>query len=117
MSLYVYVQYVYILYIQFMHTSSWSVMCIEKKYWQCQNWFAKFPSGNFDVVDASHSGRPFKTDKGKIKALINNNSWNSWELKFVKFDRSFARETFLFSLKTWYMGSTCPYITKLVSSH
>ncbi|GFY33940.1 histone-lysine N-methyltransferase SETMAR [Trichonephila clavipes] len=30
---------------------------------QCQNWFAKFRSGNFDVEDAPHSGRPVEADE------------------------------------------------------
>ncbi|GFW39753.1 histone-lysine N-methyltransferase SETMAR [Trichonephila clavipes] len=30
---------------------------------QCQNWFAKFRSGNFDVEDAPRSGRPVEADK------------------------------------------------------
>ncbi|XP_046819198.1 histone-lysine N-methyltransferase SETMAR-like [Vespa crabro] len=40
---------------------------------QCQNWFAKFRSGNFDVKDASCSGRPVKADKDTIKALVDAN--------------------------------------------
>ncbi|GFW37538.1 histone-lysine N-methyltransferase SETMAR [Trichonephila clavipes] len=35
---------------------------------QCQNWFAKFRSGNFDVEDAPRSGRPVEADKDAIKA-------------------------------------------------
>ncbi|GFV01056.1 histone-lysine N-methyltransferase SETMAR [Trichonephila clavipes] len=31
---------------------------------QCQNWSAKFRSGNFDVEDAPRSGRPVEADKG-----------------------------------------------------
>ncbi|GFS91032.1 histone-lysine N-methyltransferase SETMAR [Trichonephila clavipes] len=31
---------------------------------QCQNWFAKFRSGKFDVEDAPRSGRPVEADKG-----------------------------------------------------
>ncbi|CAL1263716.1 unnamed protein product [Larinioides sclopetarius] len=31
---------------------------------QCQNWFVKFRSGNFDVDDAPHSGRLVEADKG-----------------------------------------------------
>ncbi|GFV04714.1 histone-lysine N-methyltransferase SETMAR [Trichonephila clavipes] len=30
---------------------------------QCQNWFAKFRSGNFDVEDAPRSGSPVEADK------------------------------------------------------
>ncbi|GFW45806.1 histone-lysine N-methyltransferase SETMAR [Trichonephila clavipes] len=40
---------------------------------QCQNWFAKFRSGNFDVEDAPHSGRPVEADKDAIKALVDTN--------------------------------------------
>ncbi|GFV69279.1 histone-lysine N-methyltransferase SETMAR [Trichonephila clavipes] len=31
---------------------------------QCQNWFAKFRFGNFDVEDAPRSGRTVEADKG-----------------------------------------------------
>ncbi|GFX16067.1 histone-lysine N-methyltransferase SETMAR [Trichonephila clavipes] len=40
---------------------------------QCQNWFAKFRSGNFDVEDAPRSGRPAEADKDAIKALVDAN--------------------------------------------
>ncbi|GFV34817.1 histone-lysine N-methyltransferase SETMAR [Trichonephila clavipes] len=40
---------------------------------QCQNWFAKFRSDNFDVEDAPHSGRPIEADKDAINALVNAN--------------------------------------------
>ncbi|GFW74700.1 histone-lysine N-methyltransferase SETMAR [Trichonephila clavipes] len=40
---------------------------------QCQNWFAKFRSGNFDVEDAPRSGKPVEADKDVIKALVNAN--------------------------------------------
>ncbi|GFT64402.1 HTH_48 domain-containing protein [Trichonephila clavipes] len=40
---------------------------------QCQNWFTKFRSGNFDVEDAPRSGRPLETDKDAIKALVDAN--------------------------------------------
>ncbi|GFV02815.1 histone-lysine N-methyltransferase SETMAR [Trichonephila clavipes] len=30
---------------------------------QCQNWFAKFRSGDFDVEDAPHSGKPIEAEK------------------------------------------------------
>ena len=39
----------------------------------CQNWFAKFRSGNFDVEDAPHFGRPVEADEDTIKALIDSN--------------------------------------------
>ncbi|XP_035222849.1 histone-lysine N-methyltransferase SETMAR-like [Stegodyphus dumicola] len=37
---------------------------------QCQNWFTKFRSGNFDVEE---SGRPVEADKDTIKALLDAN--------------------------------------------
>ncbi|GFT59070.1 histone-lysine N-methyltransferase SETMAR [Trichonephila clavipes] len=40
---------------------------------QCQNWFAKFRSGNFDVEDAPRSGRPVEADKDSIKELVDVN--------------------------------------------
>ncbi|GFT58412.1 histone-lysine N-methyltransferase SETMAR [Trichonephila clavipes] len=40
---------------------------------QCQNWFAKFRSGNFDVEDAPRSGRPIEADEDAIKALVDAN--------------------------------------------
>ena len=40
---------------------------------QCQNWFAKFRSGNFDDEDAPRSGRPVEADEDTIKALIDAN--------------------------------------------
>ncbi|GFV10856.1 histone-lysine N-methyltransferase SETMAR [Trichonephila clavipes] len=40
---------------------------------QCQNWFTKFRSGNFDVEDAPLSGRPVEGDNDAIKALVDAN--------------------------------------------
>ncbi|GFW81915.1 histone-lysine N-methyltransferase SETMAR [Trichonephila clavipes] len=40
---------------------------------QCQNWFAKFRSDNFDVEDAPRSGRPVEADKDAIKTLVDAN--------------------------------------------
>ncbi|GFV71898.1 histone-lysine N-methyltransferase SETMAR [Trichonephila clavipes] len=40
---------------------------------QCQNWFAKFRFGNFDVEDAPRSGRTIEADKDAIKALVDAN--------------------------------------------
>ncbi|GFU72497.1 l-2-hydroxyglutarate dehydrogenase, mitochondrial [Trichonephila clavipes] len=40
---------------------------------QCQNWFAKFRSGNFDVEDDPRLGRPVEADKKAIKALVDAN--------------------------------------------
>ncbi|EZA47187.1 Histone-lysine N-methyltransferase SETMAR [Ooceraea biroi] len=40
---------------------------------QCQNWFTKFRSGDFNVKDAPRSGRPIEIDDDKRKALIDSN--------------------------------------------
>ncbi|GFU97202.1 histone-lysine N-methyltransferase SETMAR [Trichonephila clavipes] len=40
---------------------------------QCQNWFAKFRSANFDVEVVPRSGRPVEADKDAIKALVDAN--------------------------------------------
>ena len=40
---------------------------------QCQNWFARFRSGDFDLKDATRSRRPTEVDHDKIKAMIENN--------------------------------------------
>ena len=40
---------------------------------QCQNWFARFRSGDFDLKDTPDSGRPTEVDDDKIKAIIGNN--------------------------------------------
>ena len=40
---------------------------------QCQNWFARFRSGDFHLKDAPRSGRPTEVDDNKIKAMIKNN--------------------------------------------
>ena len=42
------------------------------KEWQCQNWFAKFRSGNFSLKSAQRSGRPVEGDKCHIKAIIDS---------------------------------------------
>ena len=40
---------------------------------QCQNWFAKFRSDNFNLVDAPRPGRPLEVDVDKIKTLVDAN--------------------------------------------
>ena len=40
---------------------------------QCQNWFARFRSGDFHPKDTSLSGRPTEVEDDKIKAMIENN--------------------------------------------
>ncbi|XP_048270691.1 histone-lysine N-methyltransferase SETMAR-like [Bombus terrestris] len=39
---------------------------------QCQNWFAKFRSGNFSLKNAQRSGRPVEDDETHIKATIDS---------------------------------------------
>ncbi|GFV83702.1 HTH_48 domain-containing protein [Trichonephila clavipes] len=36
---------------------------------QCQNWFAKFRSGNFDVEDAPRSGRPVEAERNLCRRI------------------------------------------------
>ena len=40
---------------------------------QCQNLFARFRSGDFDLKDVPRSGHPNEVDDDKIKAMIENN--------------------------------------------
>ena len=40
---------------------------------QCQNWFARFRSGDFYLKDAPRSGRSTEVDDDKMKAMIKNN--------------------------------------------
>ncbi|GFV64583.1 histone-lysine N-methyltransferase SETMAR [Trichonephila clavipes] len=37
---------------------------------QCQNWFAKFRSGDFSLKDEKRSGRPVEVDDDLMKAII-----------------------------------------------
>ena len=37
---------------------------------QCQNWFARFRPGDFDLKDAPRSGRPTEVDDDEMKAMI-----------------------------------------------
>ncbi|KAK6062057.1 hypothetical protein COOONC_00272 [Cooperia oncophora] len=39
---------------------------------QCQNWFAKFRSGDFSLKDEERSGRPVEVDDDLIKAIIDS---------------------------------------------
>ena len=40
---------------------------------QCQNWFARFRFGDFDLKDSTRSGHQTEVDDDKIKAMIENN--------------------------------------------
>lgn len=39
---------------------------------QCQNWFARFRSGDFSLKNAQRSGRPVEVDETHIKAIIDS---------------------------------------------
>ncbi|OAD62868.1 Histone-lysine N-methyltransferase SETMAR [Eufriesea mexicana] len=39
---------------------------------QCQNWFAKFHSGDFSLKNEQQSGRPVEVDETHIKAIIDS---------------------------------------------
>lgn len=39
---------------------------------QCQNWFAKFRSGDFSLKNVQRSGRPIEVDETHIKAIIDS---------------------------------------------
>ncbi|EFN84366.1 Histone-lysine N-methyltransferase SETMAR, partial [Harpegnathos saltator] len=39
---------------------------------QCQNWFARFRSGDFSLKNAQRSGRPVEVDETRIKAIIDS---------------------------------------------
>ncbi|OAD62854.1 Histone-lysine N-methyltransferase SETMAR [Eufriesea mexicana] len=39
---------------------------------QCQNWFAKFHSGDLSLKNAQQSGRPVEVDETHIKAIIDS---------------------------------------------
>ena len=53
---------------------------LRKLYWdnaltihQCQSWFAKFQSDNFDVNDTHRLGRKLNSDDDEIKAMVQSN--------------------------------------------
>ena len=47
----------------------------------CQEWFAKFPVGDFSLDDAPQSHRPVEVDSNRIKTLIENNQcYTTWEI-------------------------------------
>ena len=35
----------------------------------CQNWFARFKAGNFDLKDKEHTGRPVEVDDDFLQEL------------------------------------------------
>ena len=44
---------------------------------QCQNWFAKFRSGDFSVKNAQRSGRPVEVDETHIMAIIDSDRYST----------------------------------------
>ena len=40
---------------------------------ECQNWFAKFSTGNFNLEDAPRPESPLEADVDKIKPLVDAN--------------------------------------------
>ena len=44
---------------------------------QCQNWFAKFRSGDFSLKDKERSGHPVVVDDDQIKAVIDDDRYSS----------------------------------------
>ncbi|EFN75091.1 Histone-lysine N-methyltransferase SETMAR, partial [Harpegnathos saltator] len=44
---------------------------------QCQNWFARFRSGDFSLKNAQRSGRPVEVDETHIEAIIDSDRHNS----------------------------------------
>ena len=55
------------------HEELWAVYGNEApKERQCQNWFAKFRSGDFSLKSAQRSGRPIKVDETHIKTIIDS---------------------------------------------
>ena len=44
---------------------------------QCQNWFARFRSRDFNLKEAPRSRSPTEVDDDKIKAMIENNWRNT----------------------------------------
>ena len=50
---------------------------------QCQNWFALFRSGDFDLKDVPRSRRPTEVDDDKIKGRIENN-WRGTTREIVE---------------------------------
>ena len=41
----------------------------------CQNWYTKFRSGDFELKDKQHSGRPSAIDDDILKEMVKENPW------------------------------------------
>ena len=55
---------------------------------QCQNWFACFRSGDFDLKDAQRSGRPTEVEDYKIETMVENNRGGMTRKNAEKFNKS-----------------------------
>ena len=64
------------------------VDCLTER--QCQRWFDRFRSGNFNVQDVPHTGRPTTTDDDKIKPLIEINRSVTTREIVEKLDASYS---------------------------
>ena len=40
----------------------------------CQNWFARFKAGDFDLNDKERAGRPMKADDDQLEELLEEDS-------------------------------------------
>ena len=61
-----------------------------------QNWFAKFPAGDFSLDHASWSGRQVEVDSNQIKTLVENNQhYATWETaNILKISKSSIKNPF-----------------------
>ena len=58
---------------------------------QCQNWFARFRSGDFDLKDSPRARRPIEVDDDKIKAMIESNQRSTTRVIAEKLNISHTR--------------------------
>ena len=58
---------------------------------QCQNWFARFRSGDFDLKDARRSGGPTEVDNDKVRVMIENNQRSTTREITYKLKISYTR--------------------------
>lgn len=85
---------------------------------QCQRWFARFRSGDFDIKDAPRSGRPTIVDDDKIKAMLKANrhimrhTRNSREPHHIKFNRFLPFTTARIRCKKFKRINICDLLLK-----
>ena len=90
---------------------------------QCQNWFAKFRSSNFNLEDTPRPGRPLQADVDKIKSLVDAN--RRITAREIAQRLNLSKATVHKHMKRlgvipkfdMYPYKSCSYKTKLVSSH